>query len=59
MEKPAARDEAKDFPGIFLLNDPTDLPPGGAQDQVNMKSDQQGAMTVRGGVLPVSFDYSA
>lgn len=59
MEQPKKKVEANDFPGVFLLEDPIDLPPGAAQDQLNIKSDSSGAMSVRGGVLVVSFDYSA
>ena len=58
-EQPNKKVEANDFPGVFLLQDPVDLPPGAAQDQLNLKSDSQGAATVRGGCLPVSFEYSA
>jgi len=47
-----------DFGGLYLLSDPMDLPPGAAQDQVNIKSDEPGQMEVRGGMLPVSFDVT-
>ncbi len=56
-ETPQTAVEVNDFPGIFLLEDPIDLPPGAAQDQLNIKSDQAGTMQVRGGGLPVIFDY--
>ena len=57
-EAPDAVREFKDFPGIKLLEDPIDLPPGMAQDQLNVKSDVEGQLSVRGGVLPISFDLS-
>ncbi len=59
MEQGRKTQDIKDFSGLYLLEDPIDLPPGAAQDQVNAKSDQQGQLTVRGGYLPVSFDYQA
>jgi hypothetical protein len=59
MERPKAREEMRDFPGIFIQVDPYDLPQGGGQDQLNVKSDEQGKLSVRMGMLPVSFDYSA
>lgn len=56
-ETPATSIDINDFAGIFLLEDPVDLPAGGAQDQLNIKSDLLGTMQVRGGMLAVSFDY--
>lgn len=56
-ESPDGSVEMNDFPGIFLLTDPIDLPPGGGQDQLNLKSDQGGTLQVRNGMLVVSFDY--
>ena len=57
-EVPSTSIEANDFPGIMLLEDPIDLDPGQAQDQLNLKSDQKGQAQVRGGMLSVSFDFS-
>lgn len=48
--------EARDFPGLELQTDAHDVEPGKAQDQVNAQSDQAGALRVRLGVLPVSFE---
>ena len=56
MEQARTKEREYDFPGIFLLTDPIDLPPGGAQDQLNLKSDEPGQANVRLGMLPVSFD---
>jgi hypothetical protein len=56
-ETPQTKIEFNDFPGLFLLEDPIDLQPGAGQDQLNIKSDMEGSLTVRGGMLPVSFDY--
>lgn len=56
-ETPSTRFEVNDFPGLMLLEDPIDLPPGAAQDQVNLQSSQQGQAQVRLGMLPVSFDF--
>ena len=58
-ETPTAVKPLNDFPGIKLLDDPLDLTPGMAQDQLNIQSSVQGQLNVRLGSLPVSFDYSA
>jgi hypothetical protein len=57
-EVPTTSIEANDFPGLMLLEDPIDLEPGQAQDQLNMKSDTKGQLASRNGMLPVSFDFS-
>ncbi len=58
-ETPESQVQFSDFPGLFLLSDPVDLPPGASQDQVNIKSDLAGSMQVRGGCQVIQFDYSA
>lgn len=56
MDKPKSAYDAKDFPGIQLQADAHDLPPGMSQDQINIQSDQEGAMRVRLGCRLVTFD---
>lgn len=56
MEQPRNSTEDRDFPGIMLLADPIDLPPGAGQDQLNLKSSEPGQASVRLGMLPVAFD---
>lgn len=48
--------EVKEFNGLFLQDNPHDLPEGGAADQVNMKSTETGAIESRLGVRLVSGD---
>ena len=57
-ESPLSISEINDFTGIYLQIDSSTLPPGGAQVQINIKSDQRGCLTVRDGMLPISFDAS-
>lgn len=57
-ETPTAMLQVNDFPGLKLLEDPIDLPNGMSQDQLNAKSDIEGQLSVRNGMLPVSFDLS-
>lgn len=59
MERAQKRDRSDDFPGIVLLEDPIDIPPGAAQDQLNLQSSEPGQASVRLGMLPVSFDSSS
>lgn len=47
---------ATDFPGMMSDVDPRDIPPGAAEEQVNLCSMVQGELRVRLGVLEVSFD---
>ncbi len=51
--------EMRDFPGIILQADAHDIPPGAGQDQVNVRSDIQGQLTVRDGMKLVSFDSTS
>ena len=51
--------EMRDFPGIVLQADAHDLPLGSGQDQLNVKSDQSGSMSVRDGMSLVSFDSTS
>lgn len=53
-DKPKYVKEIKDFNGIYVQDNPHDLPEGGAADQVNVKSTEKGSMEVRLGVRPVS-----
>lgn len=55
-DKPKAASDAADFGGLILVLDAHDLPAGTAQVQVNMKSDEQGRLTTRWGMLQVQFD---
>lgn len=57
-ETPTAVREINDFPGLKLLEDPIDMPNGTSQDQLNAKSDVEGQLGIRNGMLPVSFDLS-
>lgn len=59
MDKPKSVADAADFLGIELQQDAHDIEPGKAQDQVNIMSDQKGAMRTRGGCRLVSFDYES
>lgn len=56
MDKPKSIYDARDFGGVQLQADMNDLRPGVSQDQVNIQSDQEGAMHVRLGCRLVSFD---
>ena len=55
-DKPKTQITIQDFTGIELGSDALDLPPGKAQDQVNIQSDQRGAMQCRMGTRLVSWD---
>ena len=44
-----------DFPGLVNNADPTDIPVGSGQDQVNAQSRIPGELRVRGGYVPVVF----
>lgn len=55
-ETPDTTTEFNDFLGIFLQVDTSTIPPGGSQNQVNVKADQQGCLPVRDGSMPISFD---
>jgi hypothetical protein len=57
MPKPAQSDVIlSDFPGIFTDIDPRDLPPGAAEEQVNICSMVTGELRVRLGLQEVTFD---
>lgn len=57
MSEPAAGGIVlRDFPGIVNNLDPRDLPPGTAEQQVNLLSRIQGQMIVRRGLREVTFD---
>ena len=55
-ERPKARVEMVDFPGIVTAVDPRDMPPGAALEQVNMQSSKIGQLETRPGFRPVTFD---
>jgi hypothetical protein len=46
----------RDFLGQVSNMDPHDLPPGAAQQQVNVTCVKQGQMKVRGGLREVTFE---
>lgn len=54
-EKPKARVEIKDFPGLATSIDPDDMPPGSATIQTNIGTDAFGSLSVRQGYKEVSF----
>lgn len=56
QDSPKVANDARDFGGIMLSDNASDLEAGEAQDQLNLKSDQVGSAHVRLGMLPVSFD---
>ncbi len=56
QDTPKAQSDARDFGGIMLSDNASDLEPGEGQDQLNIKSDQVGSMRVRFGCLPVTFE---
>jgi hypothetical protein len=45
-----------DFPGILTNVDPRDLPPGAAEEQINMLSIVSGELRVRAGIQEVTFE---
>ena len=55
-DKPKTTYDARDFPGLVLQADAHDVEPGKAVDQVNVQSDQEGALRVRLGCRLVTFD---
>ncbi len=55
-EKAKARVEARDFPGMIEGVDVEDLPPGAAEEQVNMTSLVPGEMSTRRGYRQVQFE---
>lgn len=56
MKQPKSGSDMRDFPGLVLQSDAHDLPEGAGQDQVNIKSDEIGRLTVRLGVRQLSFE---
>ncbi len=59
QDGPSSTLEFRDFPGVQLQSDAHDLPPGAAQDQVNVGSGLPGQLTPRDGMRVVSFDLQA
>lgn len=55
-KREAARLTIRDFAGFVTASDPHDLPPGTAQEQVNVASVRPGELRVRGGYRVVRFD---
>lgn len=48
--------EIRDFPGIQSREDPDDVPPGAAVEQVNAQSHHPMELRVRPGVVELSFE---
>lgn len=48
--------EIKNWLGMYTNVSPHDIPPGGAQDQVNVTSIRRGVLETRKGVKTVSFE---
>lgn len=46
----------REFAGLFVAQDPHDLPPGGAVRQVNVQCLATGELRVRSGTRNVRFD---
>lgn len=46
----------RDFPGLVKNTEPRDVPPGGAEEQINACSLVVGELTVRHGYRMVQFD---
>lgn len=48
--------EIRDFPGLATAADPHDLPPGAAEEQLNVQSGRPGTLEVRPGYRVVTFE---
>lgn len=48
--------EIKDFSGMASNADPTDIPPGMSQVQINVSSIRRGQLEIRGGLRKVTFE---
>jgi len=48
--------EIRDFPGMAIRIDPDDIEPGAAVIQINMQSTLPGKLTLRPGMVPVTFE---
>lgn len=57
--KPLDRVEIRDFPGLVLNIDPTDLKAGAAEEQVNITSSRPATLEVRPGFRVVRFEDTA
>ena len=55
-EQPKGRVEFKVFAGLQSNIDPSDLKPGAAQEQVNVRSRSPGKLEVRGGRKVVTWE---
>ena len=44
------------FIGLATFVDPVDLPPGGAQKQINVQGLRMGMLETRRGLRPIDFD---
>lgn len=55
---PAPRNytEITDFPGLVSNADGSEVPPGAADEQVNLMSHKVGELTARPGLIPVTFE---
>jgi hypothetical protein len=47
---------AQDFAGMVSNADPRDIPPGAAEEQINLSTHIQGEMRVRLGIQAVTFE---
>lgn len=55
-EPPENRIEIKQFPGLIQQSDTMDLPPGAAQEQMNLQSATPGELNCRKGYKSVTFE---
>ena len=53
---PKSSIDMSDFPGMLRNQDPQDLPPGGAEVQLNLACIERGQMRSRGGMRQVTFE---
>jgi len=57
MGKPAKSGaQVRDWPGMLPDADPRDIPPGAAEEQVNVQSATPGELSVRPGYRVVTFE---
>lgn len=56
MEEPKSVILIRDFPGLVLQVEGTELPPGAASEQVNASSARTGSLRVRTGYRVVQFE---
>lgn len=54
--EPRSEVTIKDFPGLITDADDLDVPPGAADEQVNITSLKVGELSVRAGLREVTFE---